>query len=927
MAQDLWYKPKLIEVSLPLEDINRESAREKSIRHGHPSTLHLWWARRPLAACRAVLFAQLVDDPSAHPDKFPTEEAQAVERKRLHDIISRLVKWENIHDRTLLDEVHQEILKSTNGNPPPILDPFAGGGSIPLEAQRLGLEAHASDLNPVAVLINKALIEIPPKWAGHKPVYPGVADERMSWPGATGLAEDVRRYGKWMRDEAEKRIGHLYPKVEVGGVDCTVIAWLWTRTVGCPSPACGGTMPLVKSFWLGKKKGKERYVVPIPAGNKVRFEIGGPDGVPPAGTVGRTGATCLMCGSPVKLSYIRNEGKAGRLGVQLMAIAAEGPRQRYYLAPDEEQQTAADVPRPGDVPESELSKNPRDIKAPTYGMSRWCDLFTNRQLTALTTFSDLVDEARDQAIIDGASASYSDSLATYLALIVSRVADRNSSICTWDSSTKMESLRNTFSRQAIPITWDFGEGNIFGEGSGNFADAGKFVSNVIISLPAVGVGSASPSNASARNYGGFLVATDPPYYDNVRYADLSDFFYVWLRRSIGRIYPDLFATVLTPKSDELVADSFRQKDPNTFFEDGFASVFRQVCAGTPIEYPTTVFYAFKQAETDDDGGHASTGWETLLEGMLSSGWAVTGTWPMRTELANRPMANNMNALASSVILSCRPRLVDAAFTDRRGLIEALRNELPKALQKLEHGKIAPVDLAQAAIGPGMAVFSRYAQVIEPDGSPMRVRTALSLINQALGEILSTIEGDVSPDTRFCVEWFKQHGFDDGLYGPADVLARGVDTSVAGLERAGVIRSRGGKVRLLSPEELPFEYDPSTDDRTSEWEICLHMAWRLHFSGVSDAAKLMVLARQVKSIDLENIRELSYLLYSIANEKRWAETALLFNELGTSWPDIEGASRQAGIIATARGGPGELPLDFSGDGDAGDDGGGDGDGDE
>ncbi len=410
MSGDLWYKPKLIEVALPLEDINRESAREKSIRHGHPSTLHLWWARRPLAACRAVLFAQLVDDPSAHPEQFPTEELQKAERERLHGIISRLVIWENIHDEKLLREAHEEILKSTGGNPPPILDPFAGGGSIPLEAQRLGLEAHASDLNPVAVLINKALIEIPPKWSGHAPVFPGSAGERMSWPGATGLAEDVRRYGKWMRDEAEKQVGHLYPKATIAGAEAMVIAWIWARTVTCPNPACAGTMPLVRSFWLGKKKGKQRYLIPIPDGKRVRFEIGGPDGVPRNGTVGRTGAVCLLCGTPVPLSYIREEGKAGRMGSQLMATVAEVPHQRHYLPATDEHAKAADVIRPNDVPDAEIPYNPRYLTTPNYGISTWADLFTNRQLSTLTVFSDSVQEARTRIILDFRSFTLSRSV-------------------------------------------------------------------------------------------------------------------------------------------------------------------------------------------------------------------------------------------------------------------------------------------------------------------------------------------------------------------------------------------------------------------------------------------------------------------------------------------------------------------------------------
>jgi putative DNA methylase len=910
-GKDLWYKPKLIEVALPLEDINRESAREKSIRHGHPSTLHLWWARRPLAACRAVLFAQLVDDPSAHPDKFPTEEDQKAERIRLHAIISRLVVWENIHDEKLLREAHEEILKSTGGNPPPILDPFAGGGSIPLEAQRLGLEAHASDLNPVAVLINKALIGIPPKWAGHAPVFPGSASERMSWPGATGLAEDVRRYGKWMRDEAEKRIGHLYPKVTISGIEATVIAWIWARTVTCPNPACAGTMPLVRSFWLGKKKSKERYVIPIPDGKRVRFEIGGPEGVPREGTVGRTGAECLLCGTPVPLSYIREEGKEGRMSAQLMAIAAEGPRQRYYVAPNDVHVNAANVTRPDDVPEAEIPHNPRYLTAPNYGMRTWADLFTNRQLTALTTFADLAQEARAHATADGADASYADAVATYLALIVSRVADRNSSICSWDSSPKMESLRNTFARQAISMNWDFGEGNVFSDGSGNFADAGEWVSNVVRSVPATANGFASQANAATRAYDGLLVATDPPYYDNVGYADLSDFFYSWLRRSLDAVYPELFGTMLTPKSDELVADPFRHEDANKFFEDGFTDVFRHVCDGTPAGFPITVFYAFKQSESDDDGGRASTGWETLLEGMIASGWSVTGTWPVRTELTNRPRGLESNALASSVVLACRPRPAGADFTDRRGLINALREDFPDALRKLEQGKVAPVDLRQAAIGPGMAVFSRYARVNEPDGTPMRVRAALSLINQVLDEKLSQLEGNVSPDTRFAVEWFKQHGFDEGQFGTAETLSKGIDTSIGGLVRAGVVKSAAGKVKLLSVRDIPGFYDPEADDRTSEWEICLHLAKALQDRGTDDAARLMAAARRVPTVDLDDVKELAYLLYSIAEKKGWAEAALLFNNLGTSWTDLEKLAQTA---RAGTGGQSEFLLDFGSDDD-------------
>ena len=567
--------------------------------------------------------------------------------------------------------------------------------------------------------------------------------------------------------EAEPTLNRFALKPLALGVDATVIAWIWARTVTCPNPACAGTLPLVRSFWLGKKQGKERYVVPIPDGKKVRFEIGGPGGVPRDGTVGRSGAVCLLCDTPVPLNYIREEGRVGRMSAQLMAIVAEGKRQRYYVAPIENHKKAADIPRPADVPEEEIAAYPGRLNTVIYGLTRFADLFTNRQLAALTTFSDLIRDARDRAQVDGAEPEYAGAVATYLAFAISKLADRHSTIVNWYGSR--ESTSSTFARQAIPMTWDFVETQPLLNGTGTFWNAVEWTAEVIDELPATARGYAAQKDAAAREYHGTLVSTDPPYYDNISYANLADYFYVWLRRSLGDIYPDLLATMVTPKDDELVANPYRHENADKFFEDGFRNVFTRICDGTSQGYPITVFYAFRQAETDDDGGHASTGWETLLDGMLSAGWAVTGTWPIRTELSNRIMGQGMNSLASSIVLACRPRPGDASFTDRRGLINALREEFPEALRKLEQGKIAPVDLRQAAIGPGMAVFSRYARVNEPDGSPMRVRAALSLFNQVLDEKLSQLEGNVSADTRFCVEWFKQFGFDSGPFGTAETL--------------------------------------------------------------------------------------------------------------------------------------------------------------
>lgn len=910
------YKPKLIEVAIPLEDINKESAREKSIRYGHPSTLHLWWARRPLAACRAVLFAQLVDDPSAHPEKFQSEEDQKAERERLFGIVRRLVKWENIHDQALLAEARTEIWNSCDGNPPPILDPFAGGGSIPLEAQRLGLEAHASDLNPVAVLINKALIEIPPRWAGCPPIFPGAAETANTWPGATGLAEDVRRYSQWICDEAENRIGYLYPQAKLpDGTEATVIAWIWARTVTCPNPACGGTMPLVRSFWLGKKKGKERYVEPLRDGKRVRFEIRGPHGTPREGTVGRKGAICLLCGMPVPLTYVRAEGKAGRMGAQLMAIAAEGVRQRIYLPANDEHIKAADVNRPDHVPDEELPRNPRDFKTPNYGMVTFADLFTNRQLTALTTYTDLVRKARDRVLADATAAglsgrgrlvaggtgseAYADAVCVYLTLAGSRISSTNSSLCRWRPDAGKESVNDTFSRQALPMVWDFAEGCPFADGPPAYSWSTSWIVRVLQGLQCSIAGIAEQRDAIDVALNKCLVvATDPPYYDNVGYADLSDFFYVWIRSSLGGVYPELMGTVLTPKDGEIVANAFRHGGPGQakrFFERRFEEVFIRIREGTPDGYPISFFYAYKQAETDGDGNYASTGWETLLEGMLKVGWAVTATWPVRTELGNRMLSIGSNVLASSIILACRPRAATAKVTDRRGLIAALRAELPEALVKLQQGSIAPVDLPQAAIGPGMAVFSRYARVNEPNGSAMRVRTALTLINQVLDEVLSQQEGDFGADTRWCLEWFKGYGFDEGPFGAAETLSKAKNTSIAGLERAGVLRSRGGRVRLLSVRDIPGDYGPGRDDRVSEWEIVLHLAKRLSEQGGEAGAQLMLAAKAV--VDVDAVRELAYLLFSVAEKRGWAEAARLFNCLGTSWSDMADQSRQSGMART------------------------------
>jgi putative DNA methylase len=889
-------KTKLIEVALPLEAINKESAREKSIRHGHPSTLHLWWARRPLAACRAVLFASLVDDPSSLPEQFPTEADQDRERQRLFRLIEKLVLWENSNNRAVLDEAHAEILKSTGGNPPPIYDPFCGGGSIPLEAQRLGLEAHGSDLNPVAVLITKALIEIPPKFAGQPPVNPA-AKKKLSgkgmWMGASGLANDVRYYGQWMRDRAFERIGHLYPMVKLpaehGGGDGTAIAWLWARTVVCQNPACGARMPLMRSFALSTKPGKKVWVEPVidHAKKSVRFQVA--EGDPSEeGTKQRNGSRCLFCSNVMNDAQVRSVATEHGFGELPVAVVAEGGRGRVYLNAECCDQPA--VPNV-DTPwlNHPLPSNPRWFSTPGYGLPNFRDLFTPRQLVALTTFSELITEARDHSLHDGASVEYADAVATYLAFAVDKAADRSSSLCTLER--KMNRLTNTFSRQALPMVWDFAETNPFAEASGDLRGTVESVSEVLDKLVPGRRGAVRQLDATAAGSHVRLpmFCTDPPYYDNIGYADLSDCFYVWLRRNLSSIYPDLCSTLLVPKTRELVATPYRfdgsKRRAQEFFEDGFGKAFQRMRTEQHPDFPMTVFYAFKQSESDEPEengtrGVASTGWETMLEGLLNADLTITGTWPVRTELIAALKAT-VGALASSVVLVCRPRPDTAPITTRKDFLASLKKDLPHALRNLQKVNIAPVDLAQAAIGPGMAVFSRYKKVLETDGSPMRVRTALALINQGLDEVLSELESEFDPDTRWALAWFEQHQFDEGAYGEAEVLATAKALSISHLAEAGILHSRAGKVRLRRREELPEDWDPSAVGRLTVWEVTQHLIRSLDRKGEKETANLKAKIGGMAEI----ARDLAYWLYTLCERKGWAEEAGYYNSLVVAWPAI------------------------------------------
>jgi putative DNA methylase len=947
---------KLIEVALPLDAINVAAAREKSIRHGHPSTLHLWWARRPLAAARAVIFGQMVNDPSwkwelEHPGEIPPNNLKATwaaSRKRLFSILEELVKWDNTTNEAVLEKARAEIRKSWKEtcelnkdhpragslfNPdklPAFHDPFAGGGALPLEAQRLGLEAYASDLNPVAVLMNKAMIEIPPKFAGRHPVNPEARNNRdlieHDWSGSRGLAEDVRYYGQWMRDEAYKRIGHLYPLVEVTadmaksrpdlkpliGEKLTVIAWIWARTVRSPNPAFAQVhVPLASTFLLATKEHRQAYVEPLVEGSGYHFavRVGTASDAEKAknGTkLPRANFRCLMSGAPIDSEYIMTEARAGRIGTRLMATVVEGNSGRVYLSPTEEMSAIAESATPTWRPDVEFFQQALGFRVGNYGMTKWSDLFTSRQIVALSTLCDLVQEARERVRQDARAAGvldeedrttqdseraigYIDAVAVYLGLIVSRLVNLNNALCQWRNDPAKEHVGHLFARQAIPMVWDFAEANPFGQSGGSYDKTFGFVPKVLLFLPIGAAGHVQQADAAVQSISiDKVVSTDPPYYDNVGYADLSDFFYVWLRRALKPIVPDLFTTRTAPKTEELVATPARhggKERAESFFLNGMTQAMHRLTEQAHPAFPVTIYYAFKQAESDRADGTSSTGWETFLDAVIRAGFATTGTWPMRTELANRMRGADSNALASSIVLVCRSRPTVAATTSRRAFLRELNQVLPQALDEMTKGAghdrspVAPVDLSQAIIGPGMALFSKYSAVLEADGTPMTVRTALQLINRFLAE------DDFDHDTQFCLHWFEQHGWKDGKFGDADTLARAKGTSVDGVKHAGVLFAAGGIVRLLKWSEYPSDWEPSGDPRLPVWEVVHQLIRVFRTDGESGAGRVLS-AIESKA---ESTRQLAYRLYTLCERAGWAEDARAYNEIITSWSSIESAA--------------------------------------
>tara|TARA_B100000212_G_scaffold336040_1_gene308816 strand:+ start:3490 stop:6393 length:2904 start_codon:yes stop_codon:yes gene_type:complete len=944
---------KLIESSIPLDAINEASSREKSIRHSHPSTLHLWWARRPLASARAILFCQLVDDPSDIKEEFPTVEEQDSERERIFSLIKEFVIWENSNNKILFKKVKDKIQESwircckdnadhpqanqlfDPENIPSFHDPFAGGGSIPLEAQRLGLSSFASDLNPVAVLINKCILEIPSHFSEKCPVSKnlnkkGLFNDSSDSRGSTGLAEDINFYGQMIKKKAEEKIGDLYPRIQITkemvikrpdlaiyeGQKLKIISCQWARAIKSCNPTFSHVdVPLATTFYLSTKKGKEAYIQPIIKGDHYIFEvkIGRPenDSQVKLGTSAgkRSAFRCIMSGSPIPYEYIRDEGAKGNITFCLMALVADGKKGRIFLSPTPEYLSLIKHDSPKWIPDLELANNPRDLATTKYGMKTFDSLFTNRQLIALSTLSSEINgiqkKIEQDALNSGFSndkislqnngrgaKAYSEAIVVYLSLALSRLTNTINALSVW--STSREQSVNLFSRQTIRMAWDFPEVNPF---SGAAGDYGKTINSMSKTVKNFLSNNAFATQADAQNQkisNNKIISTDPPYYDNICYADLSDFFYVWLRSSLRNIYPKLFSTISTPKQEELVANQFlhdNKKNAELFFMDGMTKVMTNLSSQSHPCYPITIYYAFKQSETNVNSGTSSTGWETFLTSLINSDLCIKGTWPIRTE---RPtgVKKGTNSLASSIVLVCEKRKSNNSIL-RNDFKRKLTKDLPLSIQKLAKGNIAPVDLAQAVIGPGMAIYSSVKSILNPDDTKMSVRQALIEINNVVDDYLSQNEGELDEDSRFAVTFFESFGYTEREFGDAEGLAKARNVSVEGIVKAGILNSVGGKVNLITREDLPEDWDPLQDDRLCIWEATQHLIKRLEIKGEHEAAELLNKLKRITSLgDISSrCKSLAYRLFIHCEKNNYAEEALAYNSLIIAWPELEQITAQ------------------------------------
>jgi putative DNA methylase len=802
---------RFIEESFPVKEVSEISAKEKNIRHGHISTLHIWWARRPLASSRATNYAALIPAP-----KDPAE------LSKIKQFIVELSKWENSLNPRIIEKARRDILEANGGKPPRILDPFAGGGSIPLEALRLGCEAHAIEYNPVAVLILKCTLEYPQKYGKSERT-----DQELNAMRRNTLLQDIKKWGNWVLEEAKKEIGRFYPADEDGSIP---VGYIWARTIPCQNPTCGSEIPLMRQFWLARKNNKKVALYPYVEGKEVKFKIVGdgyekmPTGFNPSkGTVSRAVATCPVCGYIVDDKTMRKLFQEGKAGQRMVAVVLHRPGtegKKYRIATERDVKIFREAERYLEekrvklmeewgidpVPDEELP--PREtlgFRVQRYGMLKWGDLFNSRQKLALITFIEKVRQAYEKMVVDSTEKEYAKAVVSYLSLVISRIPDTNSTICHWDGS--WEKTCTTFARQALSMNWDFVEANVFTPKGYSFANILKTILNV---FPTITIASnlnptITQSSATSLPYPDNYfdaVFTDPPYYDNVPYSYLSDFFYVWLKRSIGDLYPELFITPLTPKSKEIVAYSHKEggfEAGKKFFEDMLKKAFKEISRVLKPDGIATIVYTHK----------STSGWETLINSLLESDLVPTASWPIDTEMKTRLRARESAALASSIYFVCRKmERKDIGWLNE--VKEEIKSHIYRKLEDLWKEGISGSDYFIAAIGSAIEIFGKYKKVMDYEGREVDAGKLLDYVREivtdyAVRQILhDSISAELSPLTRFYVLWRWTYGEAKVHFDDARKLAQSTGIDLDRVWNRGFIRKEREFIRVLGPHERKLE---------------------------------------------------------------------------------------------------------------------------
>lgn len=760
-------RKKLIESVMPVSVINRESEREKVARTGLPSSVHIWWSRRPMAAARCTLFASLIDDPSEHPELFPTEQEQ--ERQRLLKMAEELSLVENASNTELLKAAKAEILRCAEGTLPTVFDPFTGSGAIPIEAHRLGLSAEATDLNAVASMITTLVSDVPTRFHNTIPVHPQTEMRlNIPLPGAQGYAEDVRYYGEQLQEEATKRIGYMYPKIRKpnDGQELDVSAWIWARTIKCPNPNCGCSIPLSSSYDLAKKKGSEAWVEPVAENGRITFRMHREPNTmaKEKPKVAQTAVfKCPACGEITPDAYVKECGTKHQITSQLIAIVADDGRKRLYLEPTSEQEFAAKVVPPKDIPHGALPIFPQRFSPPSFGLADYADLFTDRQLVFITTMMKLAREAQNdvekQSIEKGMSndgitfanggqgaLAYAQAVRIALVLTISKLLDRCSNLCSWSSSSG-GSLRNVFSRAAMPMIWDYAEGNPFADAGGSYANALSRTCEAIAALPAEGEGRTTVADCTMpNNVRNAILSTELPFYDKASYADLSDFFYIWLRYGLGDLYPEYFQTEVTPKKEELTAFAYRwngdRQQANAFYAEGMNLAFKNLYESVSDEYPSTVAYQYKGNDAKDSA--LPSEWEAFVAAVCNAGFMITASWPLARKYEVTIEHAEERSIPITVVVRKRPS--DAKQTTRRFFVAAVKRELPTIVEDL-NDKVTQMDLRASVIGQALNIFSRYSKVLDADGTVMKPQMASRIIEQELDTIIASLYEDKNRESN------------------------------------------------------------------------------------------------------------------------------------------------------------------------------------